>query len=433
MRRADFATLLLPAIVLAGCGARSSLVGEAGAGAAGGATSSSTSASSSTAAGGGGPLCAAWQLVSPITELKTAAPDVHAPELSLADDGDVILSAIEAPPGAPGVLRTGRLAAFSHWPADFTQLVASAPSVRDYVTGAGATGPVALIAPATGPLELATAFYPQLDAMPQATPGNAPVFATGIADRLLFGASQALSTATKLTPGSYQTGSLEQGEAPVACLTSSALAAAVPAGQGFVAAYALPNPPLDSCGSGAKPGTVVTFYRYDAPSAPGSFIAASEGDHLVGPDPIAALVLTRTSDGAWSFHHTDGSTSFTSPGILAVRIDERGHITPVDASAFQAAPDGVVNGPIAASSLGDGAVLAWVDALDPSSATVSLRTIGADGALGPITTFATGALHPSGRLRVITARSLRSALVAWDSQAASAEIGLARLDCAPAL
>jgi hypothetical protein len=320
------------------------------------------------------------------------------------------------------------------WPPDFVGMVEAAADVRDYVTGEGATGPVGLIASAAagGHLQLATTLLPQVGAMPQQTPGDVPLFVAGLADRWLYGASQALTSFAKLDVGSYQTGSLEQTEPPSACVTSTVLGAAVPAGQGFVAAYALPNPPSDACDPMApEAGTVVTFYRYDAPAEPGSFLVPTEGDLLVFGEPLAKLVLSRTSEGAWAFTQTDGSTSDQLPAVLATRVDANGHIVPVGAMSVAVTPDGAATGPIAAAPLGEGAAFAWTSAIDPSAPTISVRTLTPSGAVGPVTTFATSAVFLTGRLRVLASRNLRSLVIAWEGGSSGGAVGLARLDCAP--
>ena len=88
---------------------------------------------------------------------------------------------------------------------------------------------------------------------------------------------------------SYQTGSLPQSEDPLVCVSSRVLASAVPSGQGFLAAFNVPNPPEMPCRMGGMgPGTVVTLMRYDAPTELGSFLTATEGDRaVVASEPLA--------------------------------------------------------------------------------------------------------------------------------------------------
>ena len=420
-------------IALVACGGRSGLASSAGSTATGGAPSTSTS-SAQGGTGGAPAACTAWQIVEPVVELPTAAPAVRAPEPSLADDDqDVYVTIVEAAPGAAGALVTERLHAFGAWPPELVDTIDEASNVRDYVTGEGATGPVGILADGSGQLHLATSLLPAAASMPQATPGNTPLFVTGLADRWLYGASQTVTGYTKVDVGSYQTGSLEQSEAPAACLAAPALGAAVPAGQGFVAAYGLPNPPGNPCDfEDALPPTIVTFYRYDAPAEPGTFLTDTEADHLVFGEPLAKVVLSRTSDGAWAFAQTDGSTALQPPAVVAARVDRHGHLAPVGATDFPATPDGAATGPIAAASLGDGAALAWTSTTDPSAPTISVRTVTPGGDLGPITTFPTTPIWLTARLRVVASRSLRSLLVAWEGGTGATTVGLARLDCAPA-
>jgi hypothetical protein len=340
--------------------------------------------------------------------------------------GDVILSIVEAPPGMPGVLRSGRLTAFATWPPTYGGMIEGAPSVLDYVTGDGAEGPVALLRVGTGQLALATTFLPQVVMMNQ-TPGDHPLFVAGIADRWLYGASQKVTSFTKLDVGSYQTGSLEQVEAPSACLASHVLAAGTPTANGFVAAYALPNPPTDACPTPPAPGTVLQFFRYDAPAPPGSFLVSTPGDVLVAPEPFTGAVLSRASFGAWVFHQTDPGTALQPPAVFAIRVDAQAHITPVAANSVVVAPDGAASGPFTAAALGDDAALAWVTA-EPAASTLSVRTITMGGTLGDVVTFSTNPVPQTGRVRAIASKDRRSLLLAWE---AGSHVGLARLDCVP--
>lgn len=421
--------LPLLTLALVACGARSTLAPGDGAPGTGGASSTT---SASTASGGALGACTAWRLVPPVVAFPSTAPGVRAAEMSLAEnEEDLYLTLIEAQQGAAGVLRSGRLRALAQWPPDFVGQLEAAVDVRDYVTGEGGSGPVALIARGDGHLQLATTLLPEALTMPLQTPGDAPLFVAGIPDRWIYGAAQKLTSYDVLDVGSYQTGSLQQSTGPTACVSSTVLGAAVPAGQGFVAVYALPNPPSDACDVGApKPATVVTFYRHDSPTAFGSSLTATEGEHLVFAEPLAKLLLAGTPTGAWAVLQTDGSTAEQPPAVIAAHVDANGHLLPIGSTGLVVAPDGAATGPVAAAALGEGVAVAWADTT-ASTPTISVRTVSPGGSLGPITTFDTSAVFVRGRLRVIAARSSRTLVVTWDGGWNGASAGVARLDCAP--
>jgi hypothetical protein len=437
MRSSAFAAVFLLPTTFAACGARSALSpGEHGASTGGASsstptastttttTTSSTTATSSTGSGGTSALCTSWQLVPPIV----TRPASRGGEPSrTADDETLLVTFVEAPPGDTGILRADRLRTFAQWPPLLLSADTVATDVRDYVSGEGVAGPVALLAGGDGQLRLATTLLPTAVSMPQQTPGTLPLFVAGIADRWLYAAWQQLPNYAHYDVGSFQTGGLEQNESPHACVYSWPRGGAVPIGQGFVAAYSLSDPPQDDCDvMSPKNGGVATLYRYDAPAEPGSFLAMSAGDTIVFPSSLMDLLLVRTPSGGWMVMQSDFVPGDKQPAARAARFDAGAHLVPAGTQGFAVAPEGVGHDILAAAPLDEGLIVAWGEYGFPP--TLSLRTVGPDGSLGPIASFDTGPAPLRGRLRVIAGRSLRSLVATWDSDANGA--GLARLDCA---
>jgi hypothetical protein len=349
-------------------------------------------------------------------------------DLFAATSVDVAVTYVDAEKGSPGHLGLGLLAAFGAWPPSFDPQGAEVNDVLDYVSTSGPATAAGLVETSSG-LVLATELFPTSSTMPQATPGDHPLFVAALASRWLYGSTRQVVGAFRMDVGSYQMGSLEQNESPTSCTSSQRVGAAVASGQGFLGAYALRNPPSGpSCSSAPSPGTVLSFYRYDAPSEPGSFITTTEGDHLVAAEPWAELALTERSDGAWAFHRTDGSTAEQVPAVLGTRIDQGAHITPVGAPDLVVAPDGAATGTVSAARIGDGAVVGWVGP-GPAGPTISLRTVTASGALGDIVTFSTDAAPVGARLRLQPSSDGQKVLVAWEVLGKQPVTGLARLDC----
>jgi hypothetical protein len=428
------------ASLLAACSARTGLdvdgAGETTAG-----TGGRPSTSTSTDVGGGAPLsCDGLVLVDPPVALPTPATAARAPEIGLLPEGDAWISILESPTGTAGTLRVGRTNAFSEWPPNFVAMVDLDPAVVDYVTGPGAGAPVALIQHASDSF-LATSLLPTLEGTelltltgPAAT--TTPSFAVGIEGRFLAAAiaRQADLNQAVLHVGSYQPDSLPQSEPPLSCTKQAAPAAAIPTTGGFLAAYAMNNPPSDPCPVGDKPRpSVVTIARYGAPTEPGSFLTYEETDHAVLNDTVVHVALVPAPFGAWEVFQGAGDDARQPPAILAQRLgpdgislDPPGGYTPIS-------PDGVSSAFIGAAPLGDALVVAWTDALDPTAPTIVLQIVRSDLSLGPSASIPTNVVWQTGRIRMVASPEARSLLVAWEGGVDAPAVGLARLDCVTGL
>jgi len=435
---------LLPtfALLLAACGARSTLVpsdsaSTRGNGGAGGASSSSvtsgSSSSASSSVGGGYPGCDALVVVDPVAVAPTPTL-ARAPEIGLPDQsGEVFLSFIEATFDAPGALRAVRMAPFVEWPPpEFGAFLDLDTDIFDYVTGPGPAGPVALLRHASGGGEalLATTFLPHIEGIGLFSGGDDLLFVTAIPDRYFAAQADEVPGYNVLDVGSYQPNSLPQSEDPYVCITSRVLGAAVPSGTGFLAAFAEPNPPKPATCDPLfpLPGSVVSLMRYESPAGFGSFLDRKQGERLGAVEPLVHLKMAPASFGAWVVFQTDGSTSRVQPGVVALRVDT-GAQQLVPGEIIRVSPDGVTWGPIAVAALGDALVVAWVEAIDPSAPTIMVQIVAPDGTLGAATSIPTNVAWLKDRLRLQASADARGILVAWESDLGAALIGLARIDC----
>lgn len=432
----------------AACGSRSDLLGTTGDGAGGGqGGATGTAAGGSTPATGGGgstgttgstggsaPFeCAQLSLA---LDLIVPAPSpglARAPQIALldpVDPGHEVLSFLDSPGGEAGALLAFRVDAFAEWPPAFDGPALLDEGVIAYAAGPGPSGPVGLLHPAGAPATLATALYPQLVAAEAPfTAGDAILFAAGIPDRTFVAQSTQAPGYGVLGLGSYQPGSLPQGEGPLVCITSPVLAAGVPSGAGFLVAYLEPDPPEPGCDPAAPhPGTVVSVSRYEAPPGLGTFLERTQGLRLHQGEPAAHLALAQASSGGWLVFQTDGSTARIPPPIVALRLDAAGNALAPD-ELIPVSPGGAVVPALAAAGLGDALAVAWIDALDPSAPVIAVQIVGPDGALGAAASIPTNAAWYAGGLQLLASPAGDSLLVAWETFDEGGRVALARLDC----
>lgn len=435
--------LICAAVPLAACGSRSDLQDLAGAGASGGQGGSAGAAGSPTTSAGGGTTtstgstggdapfdCAGLSLA----EGPVPAPSpgfARAPRIALLAPPDPqVLLFLDAPVGEAGTLQALRMNAFEDWPPTFDGVALIDDDVPDYVAGPGPKGPVGLLRHSGGQATIAMALYPMIESVePSLGSGDALLFAAGIPDRTFVGQSYPTPQYDVLDLGSYQTGSLPQGNQPIVCLTSPVLAAAVPSGTGFLAAITEPSPPLASCDSAAPhAGTSVSVSRYEAPPGSGSSLERKEGLRLENGEPAVRLAIAGTPSGGWVVFQTDGSTARVPPPIVAARVDAAGNaVTP--GQLVPVSPGGQIVPAMAVAGLGDGLAVAWVDALDPSAPVILVQLVAPDGTLGALMDIQTNALWYGGGLRLLASPANDSLLVAWETLDLDGRIALARLDC----
>lgn len=422
----------LIASAIIGCGSRTDLNLSKAQGGYGGSVTFSGAGGDAGASGGagggaGGPACVGLSLLDPVVPLGVAA-EVRAPEISVAPDGGGFITYIEAPTGVAGPLKIARLDAFETWPP-------SAPAepkdltlgVEDYVAGPGPGGPVALI---QRPLDttMATQLLPTLEETFFAGQTDETLFAVGIEGRTLA-AGITTTPYDYLVVGSYQPGGLPQSEPPLVCSSSRVLAAAIPAGSGFLAAFTEPNPPGGACPSPSLP--IISLMRYESGAQPGASLMITEGDKLVSDDTVMHVALAPAPFGAWRVHQLAGDNARSPPPIMATRFDPSGvSLSPGSGDPGVAvSPDGYTSPRVAVAAFGDHLAVAWVDAIDPSSPTIVIQLVTSGATLGPSASIPTSVVWQTGRIRLLSSPDAQSLLVAWEGGVGEAQIGLARLDC----
>jgi hypothetical protein len=142
-------------------------------------------------------------------------------------------------------------------------------------------------------------------------------------------------------------------------------------------------------------------------------------------DLVYARILPRNG-GAWVLHRESGASALIQPPGMALRLDAG---TPAG-EEFPVTPPGA--GRMASAAFGDGFVVAFVDAIDPSAPTVVVRVYDANGTLAAESAFGTSAAWLQGdRLTLVASPDARSFLVGWIGEKASpgAETFLHRFDC----
>lgn len=372
--------------------------------------------------------CFGLTVLSPLAVVPNPGP-ARTPELQLLATGEALIGYIEAPPGAPGPLRFSASGAFAAWPPSFSGSVAALEGVVDFATGPGPDGPVGYVRRDGDFPVLASQLYPdfvKVDAPFQ--PGTGDIlFITAISNRY-FGAQLSSSQPYHvLGLGSYQPNSLPQSEDPLVCQTDRILAAGVPAGQGFLAAFTRPATG-GTCNPGAF-GSVVQAARYHSPLELGGNLDYLEGAAFgQAGEPIAHLAMAPASFGAWLAFQLDGSTSESVPPVVAVRLNADGKPLP-GAQHIPVTPGHYIPPVVAAAALGDNLAFAWADAIDPSAPVIVIQLVRPDGSLGPATSIPTNDAWLSGRVRLLGSPGQNSLLVAWDGLVNDHRVALARIDC----
>ncbi len=147
-----------------------------------------------------------------------------------------------------------------------------------------------------------------------------------------------------------------------------------------------------------------------------------------GADDIVYLRLLPTQGGSWLVVHESGASAEIQPAATARKIMQGGMTGP----AFTVTNDGTSL--VAAGSLGDGLISAFIDTLDPSAPTVLLRVYDPDGIASGATSFSTNGqwLVPD-RMSVVGSPDGTSFLIAWtgiSSFDSPSRIFVRRFDCA---
>jgi len=124
-------------------------------------------------------------------------------------------------------------------------------------------------------------------------------------------------------------------------------------------------------------------------------------------DIIHAQLLPRTG-GAWLLFRESGASALVQPPGMAMPLGA----DDAPGEAFQVTEPGT--GSMSAAALGDGFVVAFVDSIDPSAPTISVRVYSATGTLASQVSFTTGEGWYNGdRLTLVASPNGASFLVGW--------------------
>lgn len=446
MRSRRFASLLLLGLVtIPACGSRSALLGEgdpSAQGGAGGGTvtagaggqSTSTTTTTTTSSTDTTPFCS-FLAVQPTLIIN---PDAQARKPQLAafsGTASVLMGAISTDLPDEWLSFSTLSDPWSTWPPEVkTQTGQLAYGVNDYVMATGPKGPLVVVG--TGPNQPTPALlqfdgaFVSFDIFGTLGSGDF-LYLAGISDRALAAQTNNAGPYDTLQTGSYQTGGLPQSEQPYVCLKAPVLAAAAPAGTGFLSAVTEAEDPADNCQlmTPAK-GARLALMRYESPKEPGSFLQLSEGDSFAEAEAVHLLAMTPTSFGAWVVFQRDGSTSEQMPAVQAIPVDMSGHILPEAPGPFPVSPDGVTYPFIAAATLGDDLLAAaHVDTIDPSAPTIVIQLAHVDGSLGPAIVIPTNDAWLTGRVEMLASPDKHSLLLAWEAAQIDQRIAITRADC----
>jgi hypothetical protein len=142
-------------------------------------------------------------------------------------------------------------------------------------------------------------------------------------------------------------------------------------------------------------------------------------------DLVYARILPRKG-GSWVLFRESGASALTQPPGMALRLEggsPSGEAFPVTSSDTDR---------MAAAAFGDGFVVAFVDALDPSAPTIFVRVYDGSGTLVSEASFGTNSAWLLGdRLTLVASPDARSFLVGWIGAAepSGTETFVRRFDC----
>lgn len=440
-----FASLLFCSLALApACGSRSALDGagdptsEGGAGGStttSGTTSSSTTGSTSTTSTTGTtPFCGAVAVQD--TFVINPGAQARRPQLAAyKTKASVLMGAISTDLPTEWLSFVELTDPWTTWPPGVKGQVGQlAYGVSDFVMSTGPKGPLAIVG--VGPVDPTPALLQfdeasiSYDSFGSLGSGEF-LYVAGVQDRTLAAQRNIAGPYDTLQIGSYQTGGLPQSEEPLVCLQSPVLAAAVPAGTGFLSAVAEAEDPDDNCLSvNPSKGTRLAMKRYESPKEPGSFLQLTEGESFSDAEAVHLLTMSTASFGAWVVLQRDGSTSEQMPAIQAFPVDMKGYLLSGSLGPFAVSPDGVDYPAVAAATLaGDLLAVAHVDNLDPSAQAIVIQLARADGSLGPTIAIPTNEAWLTGRVEMLASPDGHSLLITWESAQPEQRIALTRVDC----
>jgi hypothetical protein len=442
-------------VFVAACGARSTLhdpvsssPGSGGEGTGGGATTAASTAATGIIAGpGGGPSGPCNALVSNEPPIELPGSDLalsaHEPIFELLGKTDVLALARREAPNSPAVgsvnLTSTRFDAWSTWPPPPfdppVNVIASAPgftfvsSVEPNGTFALGMKPYPMNAPVGCELQASYGITPgaplglgALSAHALGTCDDVPISVASAGNGTHFVASDLVISDKTGTPVRGMSVEILSPDGNLLTATNDACASSRLVGDvlatqtGFLFVQSA--------------GDALDCFQTDPPRRLflRRFDGASEESFVVH-DGFDDLVYTRIlprKGGSWIFYRESGASAEVQPPAMAVPFGTDS----ATGQEFAITDPGV--GQVAIGALGGGFVVAIVDTLDPSSATILVRVYSAAGVLTAQSSFSTsGAGFGLDRVAVIGSPSGTSFLVGWTGSSAggSTKMMMRRFDC----
>ncbi len=456
---AAVALIAVAAVGSLGCGARTSLLpGEQGSGGATSATSAQTSTSATTSSGAGGAggaldiVCTALaQDGEPIVSATALTANQHESEPALVaiDANRVMLFRTMVYDNAASTeVWAATFDAWQSWPKDQGPLFHEAAALRDGSMfapgfGADAIGFFPLFSlgqpDATIPF-LAPSLLPQT-AHQDLPPGKMLFEISGSSGRpravvrgntnIFLDYSLNLDPATG--PLTYSSSTLVDPAGKIVaeanwqsgCTLGPGRGDALAVGGGFLSAFSSGRPwgiCLNDDGV-IGPGLRVQVERWPSEdSAEPTF-----GSETVLSEPVSYVRLLERSGGAWLLTQTDGSTSFTYPGVLATPLDQNGAVA---GKSLTVVPDGRTPGPIATARLANGIAAVWAEPFGPAGSNLFVRFTSEDGATELETSLFTAdaSLGPD-RLAMVASPHADALLIAWHGTNGQDRLFATRVAC----
>lgn len=445
-------------VLLAACGARTSLqtptestagsggsgAGSSGPGGSGPATGAVTSSVGSSTGGSVNVVCPALSMPDPVVVLPALIDDraPHDPLLESLGESEVLalvrreemqsmsgLSSVSevrlAPWGAwPPVIKPPLLVTSDSWYVPFVSSVEPlgtfalgvAPFPKNNPSGCDLAAFYGL-SPETppGPSALPLQLPGKCDEVPVAvaTAGNGTHF---VAYDTRFGNTSARSLVTQVTDASGK----NIGVPDPLCATTSFVGDVLPDETGFLFVHSTSN----SATCVDQPfglGNLLLFNRVEGAESMGTVV------HY-GTDAVVYTRILPRSGGAWVLFRESGASAEVQPPGMALKI--AGDMPAGE--AFPVTPPGTDR--MASAAFGDGFVVAYVDNIDPSAPKIFVRVYDGSGTLVSEVSFDTnGAWLTRDRLTLTASPDARSFLVSWigATEPDGSEMFVRRFDCVP--
>lgn len=442
-------------VFVAACGARSSLrvpiestTGSGGAG--GGVSTAVGSGGAGPGSGGASPaLCATLVHQEPSVALQApdASTGAHDPLLQLLAQGDVLAlsrrTALESPGIVPDAIGAVRLDPWGVWPPTIhpPALVTGDATSASFVASAEPLGTFSLGVerfPKNAPpgCSVSAVYGISPDSPPGPPPLDVPLLSAcddlprGIAtlnNGLHYVAVDGPWSDGGAPKRSFSAHLFDNGGAaltppiPTVCASTPFVGDVIASGEEFLFVHSAGG--KDDCSDAAVPATparrLIVGRRGKASMSSAVVVEGSD-------DMVHAQLLPR-STGAWLIFRESGASAEVQPPGMAMLLGPNGE----PGTAFPITSPGA--GRISATALGDGFVVAIVDAVDPAAPNILVGVHSSDGTIAAETSFNTAEGWLNGdRLTLVASPSGTSFLVGWAGASKAppgSEVFVHRLDC----